>query len=245
MIRVTQASALPTVLRLTGDLTRWVQEAGHLSSGGNLAEGADALQAFCKDTATDVEVALGKNLDAGHAARVATWLGAGLEGRSLLAARSGGSPLLVGQGLAALQLHIRDANQPTVTRAGKPRPSVLVCVLPSADSMNDEGLKALDKACEDRPYAILIAPISEPLNPVKAQMRSGVWHLDVVDLTGLSEPTLPVRLSNPPWDGATKLMRAHSAARALDALSKVFALTLEQETRALKVKRGRTQQKVT
>lgn len=227
VLRLNPGTAMPTVRQFAADLLNWVGEAESAGVGGDLRRGVQAVQAACDDRSLEVEVHLGRT--EAEAARLASAIGAPFESVALLAAASDGTPLECPRDTASrdVRLWIRPRGAAQGWPVGRPVPPVLVV----------ENLDEYEGVLGDRPVLVVVGGNGSP----GPGLDTGAWLVESLQRPG--EETLLERLSRPPWDGAADVLRACSAAGALDALTAAFSLLLEQEDRGIKVKRALAQQR--
>jgi hypothetical protein len=246
LIKVTAATALPTVRQTLADLGKAVREAGAIPGLDSVVGALDRLEAYCSGKSLDVEVVLVSPVESASAGRVSAWIGvpaATLQSRSF-------DPLSLelpaGDGRVALRLRAWPITSPPATAAGTPRHALLVLLVGNVTGLHAENLARIEKLLEDRPAAVILAPAGEDaVKQLEQRSQALAWVTLRLDINALPEDaSLQSRLAGPPWDGAQELLRAYSATTALQSLNGVFDLALQQQARDLRVKKAATQAKI-
>ena len=247
LIKVTAATALPTVRQTIGELGKAVREAGAVPGLESVQESLERLDGYCSGKSLDVEVVLVSPVEAAAAGRVSAWIGPGvplapLQSRSF-------DPLTLdlpgGDGKVPLRVRLWPLVSPPATTAGTPRPALLVLVVGNVTGLHSDNLARIERLLEDRPAAVIVAPAGEDTVKQLEQRSQGLsWVTLRLDIDSLSDTSLQSKLAGPPWDAAQDLLRAHSAAVALQSLNGVFDLALQQLARDLRVKKAATQAKI-
>ena len=244
--KVSLATALPTVRGLVGDLGRTVRDLGPLPGIDPVTNGIASLDAWCGGKGLDVDVVVVSPLEVEEAGKVGAWIGKGFPVAVLArAGQSAVADLPSGEGLLALKVNAKPLAAMGGVTAGTPRAPVLVAVIGSASALHPEAMAALENLIEDRPRAILIGPPSDSaVKLVEARAQDLAWTSTLLDPTAMPGVALQRALGTPPWDGVHELFRAHSAAGALETLTEVFDLVIDQQLRDIKVKRSVAQAKL-
>ncbi len=243
--RVTTTTALPTVRQLAGDLARWVKEAGHLPSAQRLKDDLEQLQSRCGERVIEADLAFGCQPESFQDGHLPSWLGGAANIEQIIHAFQSGEPFAIpgAPGKYSLRIHAWPAATPPVYRVGYSRPPILIALADETTIEKTEVIESIERAIEDRPFTLIVTPRrTDWLNQKLYAWRRLGWQVEAIDLTATPTPTLPERLEAPPWEAALDLAQAHSIASAVDSLASVFAQALDQEIRAVKVKRAMAQQ---
>jgi hypothetical protein len=247
LAKLTPATALPAVRQAMAELGKAVRDAAPLPGLEVVARGVEQLDEHCSRKGLDLELVIVAPLAAAAAARAAAWLGQGFPEAPFAAAGAQPSTLEIpgAGGTPALRVRVSSLEGGSALAAGTPRPAVLVLVAGSTAAITGETLALVEPLVAERPRVFLIGPVTDPLlKPVEELARELAWSCGVVDVDRFPDTTLAAHLSSPPWDGAHDLLRAYSAAAALDSLAGVYGLWLEQQGRDLRTRRAATQAKL-
>jgi CheY-like chemotaxis protein len=247
VIKVTAATALPSVRQAIGEFAKAVKDAGALPGLEMVQQNLERLDSYCQGRSLDVEAVVVSPLEPALAGRVAGWIGAGVPAGPLQT-RSG-EPTLVelagGAGLVPLRLRLRPIASSPAIPAGTPRPALLVLLVGNVTGLHPDNLASIERMLEDRPVAVLLAPSGEDaVKRLEERSQALAWATIRLDVGSLSEPALQARLAAPPWDATHDLLRAHSALAGVLSLNGVFELALQQQARDLRTKKAATQAKI-
>ena len=247
LIKVTAATALPSVKQSIAELAKSVREAGALPGLEMVQQSLERLDSYCSGRTLDVELVVVSPLEPALAGRVAGWIGGGVPAAPLQT--RGGDSVLVelagGSGLVALRLRIRPISSSPALPAGTPRPALLVLLVGNVTGLHADNLALVERLLEERPVAVLLAPAAEDaVKRLEERSQALAWTTVRLDVTALAEPSLQARLAAAPWDALHELLRAHSALSALQSLNGVFDLALQQQARDLRTKKAAAQAKI-
>jgi len=247
LIKVTAASALPAVRQAIGELNKSARDAGALPGLDMVLQSLERLDAYCSGKSLDVEVVVVSPVDPAGAARVAAWIGAGTQAALLQTktAEPTSIELPGGQGLVPLRVRIRPLASSSAIPAGTPRPALLALVVGNVTGLHQDNLALVERLLEDRPVVVILAPAGEEaVKKLEERAATVAWAAVRLDLASLSDASLQARLAAPPWDATHELLRAHSALSALQSLTGVYDLALQQQGRDLRIKKAATQAKL-
>ena len=247
LIKVTAATALPSVKQAIAELAKAVREAGALPGLEMVQQSLERLDSYCSGRTLDVELVVVSPLEPALAGRVAGWIGGGVPAAPLQT--RGGDSVVVelagSTGLVALRLRIRPITSSPALPAGTPRPALLVLLVGNVTGLHADNLALVERLLEERPVAVLLAPAAEDaVKRLEERSQALAWTTVRLDVTALSEPSLQARLAAAPWDALHELLRAHSALSALQSLNGVFDLALQQQARDLRTKKAAAQAKI-
>src|SRR5688572_18612336 len=232
LVRATLATALPTVQQLVGELRKAVREAGAGGALDQVLQSLDALDAYAAHKAIEAEVVLTARPSEGEARAIAAALAEGFPPEKLIAGAA--SPVMVDVPRPPLDL-----------RAGTPRPPLLVLVAVQPAAFAGDDAAALERLLEDRPQVLLVGPPeSDHVKAIEARVRALAWSCLKVDPSSEPGQSHQARLSAPPFDAFPDLFRAHAIAVALESLSDVLAMAVDQQQREIKVNKSLVQQKL-
>jgi hypothetical protein len=245
LVRATLATALPTVQQLVGELRKAVREAGAGGALDQVLQSLDALDAYGAHKSIEAEVVLTGRPSESEAKAIAAALGEGFPAEKLIAGAS--TPVTVDLPRPPLDLraHVRPFGQRVAVRAGTPRPPLLVLVATQPPPFAGDDAAALERLLEDRPQVLLVGPPdADHVKAIEARVRALSWSCLKVDPAAEAGQSHQARLSAPPFDAFPDLFRAHAIAVALESLSDVLAMAVDQQQREIKVNKSVVQQKL-
>ena len=221
LIRVTAATALPSVRQFAVGLRKWAAEAGPLSAAPDLLARFDALAQPARELAVDVLVGDG-------GAALAPLISPQLEPSALVPLPR--APLRLG-GAVALDVRVAGIREGIPVVAGEARAPILVVL---AESVDAASLEAVRSAAEDRPIVAVLPALRAALGPLQA------WHVLTI---GPGEPPLHERFAAAPYSTLVDPLVAYGVLRAVESLASVLALAMETEQRGNRARKAVVQQR--
>lgn len=227
--RVTPATALDTIRRLSAELASASRDAGQLSAAPTLTASIERLTSALAKPALQVDVLCG-DASASALDSLARVLSPRLTGVGLAEALSAGTAIDLPATPATCALRFLPSRARRIEKAGAIRSPILViaCPTPPDDTFAETAIAA----AADRPLVLLAA--ADP--STAAAVGASAWSVEVLSLAR-EQATLEDRIGSPPLAGAVDLLVADGAARAVESTAAALAAALDQELRGLTARR--------